>query len=778
MSAFGSGSFTYRASDGVSQSTTATVTLTLPASNAPPTASDDTFVVGNLPPATSTVVAPGVLANDTLNGGPGSLTAVLVTNLPATFGFVLLGADGSFVYCPTASAKGSATFTYRAFDGVNFSNVATVTVTLPPIPPSAVNDFFALPNPSPSGSSVVAPGVLANDAANDFFGPLTAIVVSQPPASFGTVVLNADGSFAFTPAAGAGGTGSFTYRASDGKTLSLSPATVLLSLPPAPPTANADAFTLPLLPPNASTVVAPGVLGNDVPNGNGPFSAQLETPLPASFGTVALAADGSFVVTPAAGAFGSAVFTYRASNGVALSAPVAVTLTLPPVPPTAKNDTFLLPHAAPAGSTVVAPGVLGNDALNDGFSPLTAILVSQPPTSFGAVVLAADGSFVFTPAPGAAGTGSFTYRASDGKSQSTVATVALTLPAPPPAEVVNLTAVGAGAGGPPDVTVYNSDGSVRFLFQAFEAGFLGGVRVAVGDVTGDGTDDVIVAAGTGGGPRVAVFDGRTGLRIADFFTFEPDFRGGLHVAAADTDGDGRAEVVVGAGSTPTFSGGPRVTAINPLTLTRTADFFAFDPLFRGGVRVAAADLDGDGVAEIVAVAGPSGGPHVRVFSGSGANRGSVFAFDPSYRGGAFLAASAGRIFVAPDSVPTSAGTVYGDFFDSFPDTGGSLPVGATGQNVSHAPQVYVFDAPTGAPAQTPSQIVDLYEPTFLGGVRIAVGESNGQAGLYAAAGNGGGGRVRFFPLGDALATLPAFEFNAFDGTRSVYVGGGAKIGSV
>jgi predicted outer membrane repeat protein len=775
VSAFGTGSFTYRASDGVSLSPAATVTLTLPAPSVPPTAANDSFALPNLPTNPSTVVAPGVLANDTLNSGSGPLSAQLVSNLPAAFGTVVLNADGSFTVTPTATAKGSATFTYRAFDGFNVSADATVSVTLPPIPPSAVNDFFALPNPSPAGSTVVAPGVLANDAANDFFGPLAAVLVSQPPASFGTVALSANGSFTFTPAAGAGGTGSFTYRVSDGQTLSLSPATVVLSLPPVPPTANADAFTLPNLPPNPSTVVAPGVLGNDVANGNTPLSAQLESPLPSSFGTVALAADGSFVVTPAAGAFGTATFSYRASDGIALSAPVTVAVTLPPVPPTAKNDAFVLANPAPAGSTVVAPGVLANDTPNDASGPLTAVLVTPPPASFGTVSLAADGSFAFTPAPGAAGTASFTYRATDGVSQSDPATVALTLPVPVLAPVVNLTAVGAGAGGPSLVTVFNPDGSVRFQLTAFEPDFLGGVRVAVGDATGDGTDDVFAAAGTGGGPRVAVFDGQTGLRIADFFTFEPEFRGGLHIASADTDGDGRAEAVVGAGSTPSFSGGPRVAAIDPLTRNRTADFFAFDESFRGGVRVAAADLDSDGVAEIVAVAGPSGGPHVRVFSGAGADRGSVFAFDPAYRGGAFLAASAGRIFVTPDSVPTSAGTVYGDFFDSFPDTGGSLPGGgATGLNVSARPQVFVFNASTGVPSPSPSQIVDVFEPTFLGGVRVAFGESNGQPGLYAAAGTGGGGRVRFFPLGLDLATAPAFEFMAFNGTRSVYVGAGAS----
>src|SRR5437667_253766 len=79
------------------------------------------------------------------------------------------------------------------------------------------------------------------------------------------------------------------------------------------------------------------------------------------------------------------------------------------------------------------------------------------------------------------------------------------------------------------------------------AGFMGGVRVAVADVTGDGKADVITAAGSTGGPHVKVFANGTFAEVGGWYAYSPDYSGGVFVAAGDTDGDGRAEVITGAG---------------------------------------------------------------------------------------------------------------------------------------------------------------------------------------------------------------------------------------
>jgi hypothetical protein len=219
---------------------------------------------------------------------------------------------------------------------------------------------------------------------------------------------------------------------------------------------------------------------------------------------------------------------------------------------------------------------------------------------------------------------------------------------------------GAGAGGGPHVFVYTPAGAQVSNFFAFDPGFVGGARVAVADVNGDGVDDIIVGAGPGGGPHVKVIDG-TKLNIVDpnfeisdaallasFFAYSPSFTGGVYVAGGDVNGDKKAEVITGAGT----GGGPEVKVIDATKLglidaqneiTGAAllqDFFAYSPQFVGGVSVAAGDINGDGRADVITGAGPGGGPHVEVFDAANSNQllRSFFAFSSSYLGGVFVAA--------------------------------------------------------------------------------------------------------------------------------------------
>ena len=91
--------------------------------------------------------------------------------------------------------------------------------------------------------------------------------------------------------------------------------------------------------------------------------------------------------------------------------------------------------------------------------------------------------------------------------------------------------------------------------------FTGGVFVAAGDVNGDGCADIVTGAGAGGGPHVRVFDGRTGTETHGFFAFAPAFTGGVRVAAGDVNGDGHAEIIIGAGPGGAARG-PRVRPVD------------------------------------------------------------------------------------------------------------------------------------------------------------------------------------------------------------------------
>lgn len=198
------------------------------------------------------------------------------------------------------------------------------------------------------------------------------------------------------------------------------------------------------------------------------------------------------------------------------------------------------------------------------------------------------------------------------------------------AEIIVATDAGAG----PVVRVFNGKtGALLASFDAFGPSFTGGVSVAAGDVNGDGRDDIIVGAGVNG--HVKVFNGPTGAEIRSFLAF-PGFNGGVSVGAGDLNYDGVADLVVGAG--PGAPGG-HVKVFDGRTGQEMLSFFAFDPNFLGGVRVAVGDVDGDKVVDIITAAGPGGGPHVKAFRGIDmVVVDSFLAYEPNFLGGVFVGA--------------------------------------------------------------------------------------------------------------------------------------------
>ncbi len=170
-----------------------------------PTTVNDAFSTGFNTPLT--VAAPGVLANDSSNGG-GALLALLVGNVSS--GSLTLGSGGNFTYTPNAGFVGADSFTYRAVSLQGAGNVATVAITVhPPAPPVALNDAYNTAFNTPL--TVSAPGVLANDTSTG--GAMTAALVTT--ATSGSLAFDADGGFTYTPNAGFVGTDSFTYLATN-----------------------------------------------------------------------------------------------------------------------------------------------------------------------------------------------------------------------------------------------------------------------------------------------------------------------------------------------------------------------------------------------------------------------------------------------------------------------------------------------------------------------------------------------------------------------------------
>ena len=284
--------------------------------------------------------------------------------------------------------------------------------------------------------------------------------------------------------------------------------------------------------------------------------------------------------------------------------------------------------------------------------------------------------------------------------------------------------------------------SANLDFLAYP-GFTGGVRVAVGDVNGDGRDDIITGAGPGGGGHIKVFDGTSGAQLRSFFAYGPSFTGGAFVGGGDVDNDSIDDIVTGVDE----GFAPHVKVFSGASGGELRSFFAFDLGFTGGVRVATGDVDDDGIDDIITGAGPGGGGHIKVFSGAtGGELRSFFAYGPSYSGGVYV----------------GGGDVDGDGFDDI----------VTGAGAGGGPHVKVFSGADGSELRS----FLAYTPSFAGGVRVAAGDVDGDgfADIVTGAGDAGGGHVKVFSgaTGGELESFFAYG-PRYDG--GVFVAAGALV---
>lgn len=160
-----------------------------------------------------------------------------------------------------------------------------------------------------------------------------------------------------------------------------------------------------------------------------------------------------------------------------------------------------------------------------------------------------------------------------------------------------------------NVQISKADGTKISSFKIPTANLSGGASLAVADLGADDVPEIIIGNGLGNEPRARIFR-KDGSEIGSFLAYAADMGTGITVTACDINDDGTNEIITGT----QYGGGPHVRLFNNLGKAIGLGFFAYDQNFRGGVNLACGDVDNDGTDELVTGAGPSGGPHARVWA--------------------------------------------------------------------------------------------------------------------------------------------------------------------
>ena len=390
----GDDAFSVQVSDGQGGTAVSTVSLTITPVNDPPVIPDYTVITSE-----DTAISGTAVGSD-VDGDP---LAYSLYTVPSN-GTAVVNSDGTWTYTPFPDYNGPDLFSIAVSDPSGATAVSRISITV-----LAESDAIIVPDytiaaieDTPVSGQVVAIDVDGN--------PVAYSLLSQ--ATNGTAVVNADGTWTYTPNANFSGIDSFSVLVTDPVTGNTAISVIALNVAPVndPPTVPDYAVSTPEDTPLAGTVV-----GSDL---DGDILTYSALTLP-THGALSVNAGGTWLYTPDQNFFGSDTFSVQVSDGRGGTAVSTVNVTITPVndPPTVPGYSASTPEDTPVNGKVVGADIDGN--------PLSYSLLT-PPTN-GSAVVNADGSWIYTPGSNFYGADSFTVQVSDGLGGTAVSTISITI---------------------------------------------------------------------------------------------------------------------------------------------------------------------------------------------------------------------------------------------------------------------------------------------------------------------------------------------------------------
>ena len=377
-----------------------------------------------------TLTATSVLNNDSDPDG-GTLAVLTTPIVNVSNGSLLLNSDGTFIYTPDVNYNGTDNFTYRLTDGQAGFTTSQVTITVNPVndPPVAVFDNYSMQENT--SLTVIASdfnALLSNDSDIDG-NALTVNVSASSITASGTISLDTDGEFTYTPDSDFVGTDTFNYQLEDDQggssTGSVSITVINVN---ASPVANQDNYNII----EGNVLNSQNVLDNDTDADNDVLTVDISFLSEPSNGNVVFSEDGTFIYTPNNNFFGADSFTYMISDGNGGNDEGLINITISADPdaqgdPLARTDNYSLDEDTHLFETTLLDNDESNQNKDFDVSPLTVSLTPARTPENGILILQNNGSFTYTPNTNYAGNDSFEYVVTNIYNKSATATVNLTI---------------------------------------------------------------------------------------------------------------------------------------------------------------------------------------------------------------------------------------------------------------------------------------------------------------------------------------------------------------